>query len=367
MKKPLSILIITSLLVSQAVGLPLLGELSMSTSASGTNKDEVNLVTRYLPAFEYQSSFSESWDYDMEVRWQIQWGGQLDTLNQSRVVEEPYRVALNLQSAHTEYVIGLQKINFGPARILRPLMWFDSINPTDPLEMTSGVTGVSANYHYEFGWSSSAWLLLADDPIGWEIFPDKDGTFEVGGRVNIPHKHGQFGITNHWRLADASHFNPDDPDMYEGRLGLDGFWDLGIGLWFESVFKNQQFNSDQSINQLQTSVGADYTIWVGNGLLLMTEHMMINMWGVEVEPYLILSTFMASYSPSMFDQISLMLFMDWETVNPMAYLSWGQTYDSFRFTLGAFYTDTADVQGSNTSVASDFSGKGLQLTVAYNH
>jgi hypothetical protein len=76
---------------------------------------------------------------------------------------------------------------------------------------------------------------------------------------------------------------------------------------------------------------------------------------------------MASYSPTMFDQVSCILFMDWETENPLAYLSWGQTYDSFRFTLGAFYTDTDNTQGSNTGIDSGFSGKGLQLTVAYNH
>ena len=109
----------------------------------------------------------------MEVRWQFQWGGQIDALKGLSIHEEPYRIALNMQSVHTEYIIGLQKINFGPARILRPLMWFDSVNPTDPLELTSGVTGISAHYYYEFGWSSQAWLLLPGDRIGWEGFDDQ--------------------------------------------------------------------------------------------------------------------------------------------------------------------------------------------------
>lgn len=358
-----------SLLTNMILASPFLGELSLSSGASSMTPENVNLVTRYLPAFEYQRSLGQSWDYDLEVRWQLQWGGQLDTLTGTELLADPYRVALNLQSSHAEYIIGLQKINFGPARILRPLMWFDSVNPTDPLELTSGVTGISAHFHYDFGWSSQAWLLLPGDPIGWEGLPDKDGTVEVGGRINIPNDRGQIGFTNHWRIADASAISADDPDLYEGRLGLDGFWDVGIGLWFESVYKNQQLNEDPFLQQLSTTLGADYTVWVGNGLLLMTEHMMINIWdspGIE-DQNLIYSTFMASYSPSMFDQISLMLFMDWENDMPLAYLSWGQTYDSFRFTVGGFYTDADNANANTVSFNSDFSGKGIQLTVAYNH
>jgi len=348
---------------------PFLGEISLSSLASGVARDEIDFTTRYLPALEYQSSLSESWDYDLEIRWQLQWGGRSDTLRDAKLKSEPYRVALNLQSTHSEYIIGLQKLNFGPARILRPLMWFDSVNPTDPLKLTSGVTGISAKYHYEFGWSSQAWLFLPDDPIGWEAFPDQKGTFETGGRVSIPSGQGQLGVSTHWRIADGSAVSPEDPDLYEGRMGLDGFWDVGIGLWFESVYKNQQFNESPFLQQLQTTLGADYTFWVGNGLLLTTEHMLINLWD---SPYMddknrLISTVMASYSPSLFDQLSVLFLVDWETETPLLYASWGQTYDAFRFTLGAFYSD-ADTSGSSADgLGGSMSGKGLQLIVAYNH
>lgn len=366
-----TISIITALLTLHlsVIAGPFLGELSISSAASGTQSDEINMVTRYLPAIEYQSSLSDVWDYDVEVRWQLQWGGQIDTLGESGIVADPYRVALNLQSAHSEYVIGLQKINFGPARILRSLMWFDSVNPTDPLELTSGVTGISAKYHYDFGWSSQVWLLLPGDAIGWEGFKDQEGTFETGGRISIPNDMGQLGISTHWRIADASAVSPDDPDLYEGRIGVDGFWDIGIGLWVESVYKNQQLTDGPFLQQLQSTLGADYTLWVGNGILLISEHMLINIWD---SPFMddtnrLISTVMTSYSPSMFDQLSLMLFMDWETETPLVYASWGQTYDSFRFTLGAFYTDEQGSEASNTGLSSNISGKGIQLTVAYNH
>ncbi len=367
--KPKSVIVFLILLAANVQGAPFLGELSLSAAANGAAKSDIAMITRYLPALEYQSTLAESWDYDVEVRWQLQWGGQVDTLDNSGIITDPYRVALNLQSANSEYVIGLQKINFGPARLLRPLMWFDSINPTDPLALTSGVTGISAKFHYDFGWSSQAWLFLPGDPIGWEGFPDQDGTFETGGRISMPNNMGQLGISTHWRIADASSISPDDPDLYEGRIGVDGFWDVGIGLWVESVYKNQQLSDSPFMQQLQTTIGGDYTFWVGNGVLLITEHMLINIWDSPVidDTNRLISTVMTSYSPTMFDQLSLMLFMDWETNTPLAYMSWGQTYDSFRFTLGAFYTDVDDPQDSNTGLSSNFSGKGIQLIVAYNH
>ena len=367
--KSTNVIVFLLLLVANIQGAPFLGELSLSTAANGPDKSDITVIGRYLPALEYQNALSEAWDYDVEIRWQVQWGGQLDTLDNSGLLADAYRVALNLQSASSEYVIGLQKINFGPARLLRPLMWFDSVNPTDPLALTSGVTGISAKFHYDFGWSSQAWLFLPDDPIGWEGLADQEGTFETGGRIGIPNNLGQFGLSTHWRIADASSFSPDDPDLYEGRIGMDGFWDVGIGLWVESVYKNQQFSDGPFLQQLQSTIGADYTFWIGNGILIMTEHMLINIWDSPVidDTNRLISTIMTSYSPTMFDQFSLLFFMDWETETPLAYLSWGQTYDSFRFTLGAFYTDTDNSQGSNSGFSSDFSGKGLQLTVAYNH
>jgi hypothetical protein len=359
------------LIISTLIASPFLGELSLSTTANSTEGENVYIITRYLPAFEIQKSLNSSWDYDLEVRWQLNWGSTLDTLDfsESSFNMDPYRIALNLQSSHSEYIIGLQKINFGPARILRPLMWFDALDPTDPLELTSGVTGLSATYHYDFGWSSQAWILLADDPIGWEVFPDKSGTVETGGRINIPSNQGQIGVSTHFRIADIDTFYSDDLDLYEGRIGLDGFWDVGIGLWVESVYKHQELSTEPFLEQIQATLGADYTIWVGNGLHLMAEHMVVNTWNSPLieDQTLQLTTAMLSYSPTMFDQMSLLVLMNWENETPLAYLSWGRTYDNFRFSAGAFYTKLDETQSNTSAFSSDFSGKGIQLTVAYNH
>ncbi len=368
MRYPVRSFLLLIFAISTYASPPLVGELSLSSSANSFNGSDIQIITRYLPAFEVQNSLSDSWDYDLELRWQLAWSSTLDTLDfsESATQFEPYRIAINLQSKHSEYIIGLQKINFGPAKILRPLMWFDAVDPTDPLELTSGVTGISAITFYKSGWSSQAWLLLPGDPMGWESFAGKSGTVETGGRVTIPNAKGQIGICTHFRIADISNVYLNDPDLYEGRLGLDGFWDVGVGLWVESVYKHQELSADPFLDQIQTTLGSDYTIWIGNGLHIMAEHMLVSSWN---SPFMEdqtthLSTAMLSFSPTMFDQVSVLILNNWENDSPLAYLSWGQTYDNFRFTVAAFYAKT---DNNDVSVSSGFDGKGLQLTVVYNH
>jgi len=52
---------------------------------------------------------------------------------------KPYRAWIRFSSDQLELRIGLQKLNFGSASILRPLMWFDQMDPRDPLQLTDGL------------------------------------------------------------------------------------------------------------------------------------------------------------------------------------------------------------------------------------
>ena len=53
--------------------------------------------------------------------------------------EEPYRLWLRYSSDQIEARLGLQKIAFGPAMVLRSLAWFDTIDPKDPTGQTDAV------------------------------------------------------------------------------------------------------------------------------------------------------------------------------------------------------------------------------------
>ena len=60
----------------------------------------------------------------------------------------PYRMWVKFSGDQFELRAGLQKINFGSAQMFRPLMWFDRIDPRDPLQLTDGVYGLLARYYF---------------------------------------------------------------------------------------------------------------------------------------------------------------------------------------------------------------------------
>ncbi len=67
----------------------------------------------------------------------------------------PYRLLLGYGGERYEPRAGLQQINFGAAVILRPLRWFDRIDPRDPFQITEGVYGLLGRY---YPGNHSVWL-----------------------------------------------------------------------------------------------------------------------------------------------------------------------------------------------------------------
>ncbi len=87
---------------------------------------------------------------------------------------EPYRLWIRLADSTRSLRIGLQQINFGSATLLRPLMWFDRVNPIDPLGLTEGVWSVLGQAY--FGQKANLWLwinLTEKKKRVWDILPSK--------------------------------------------------------------------------------------------------------------------------------------------------------------------------------------------------
>jgi hypothetical protein len=57
----------------------------------------------------------------------------------------------------------------------------------------------------------------------------------------------------------------------EDRIGLDGKWDVGIGLWFETSLIKKHVNIGAFTNQTLLAIGADYTFGIGSGLNVVGE------------------------------------------------------------------------------------------------
>jgi len=86
--------------------------------------------------------------------------------NELELTSKLYRGWLRYSTSQTELRIGLQKINFGPAQILRSLQWFDNINPYVPTKTTEGVKAVLGRYYFIN--NANIWL--------WGIWGDSEET-----------------------------------------------------------------------------------------------------------------------------------------------------------------------------------------------
>ncbi|MCX6259407.1 MAG: hypothetical protein NTY95_01030 [Bacteroidia bacterium] len=96
---------------------------------------------------------------------------------------KPYRLWTRYSSDQFELRLGLQKINFGSASILRPLMWFDQMDPRDPLHLTNGVWALLARYYFLNNANVWLWGLYGNyDPRAWEMIPTNKKIPEFGGR-----------------------------------------------------------------------------------------------------------------------------------------------------------------------------------------
>jgi hypothetical protein len=279
-----------------------------------------------------------------------------------------YRADIRYTTTRTETRLGLQKINFGPAVILRVLKWFDQVNPTDPLQLTEGVYAIRFRYVAPDNSNLWAWILYGNDgPKGYEIFPSASGNIEAGGRIQSSLLFGDIGFTLHTRIVDGSDLNI--PELRENRYALDGRWDVGIGLWFESLLQEQKTNYIPLKWTKRISLGADYTFNIGSGLYLLTEHMVTTLSEkmMEWQDNYHFSAFQMSYPLGIMDSISAIGYYSWEKGKFSQYVSWMRTYDNLILNISLFnYPDTSlNMNGRSQSVIME--GRGVQIMVIYNH
>jgi hypothetical protein len=339
------------------------GQLSLwGLGIKSQNEWNGNSGLRYIPQFNYSFFLGENDLINTELLF--------NTYYETGPVSSDYgckfyRAIVRYTTAQTEIQLGLQKIDFGPAQLLRPLMWFDRVDPRDPLKLTDGVYAL--RYKYSFLDNSLVWLWCLygnTDNQGYELFPTVKNTPEFGGRVQLPVLAGEIAAVFHTRQADAI------VNYYrENRYALDGRWDIGIGLWFESVWQ-------QNISKLpvyewvnMTTIGADYTIPEGNGIYILAEHMVTtfsySFWGNDQNRHI--SALMTTYSIGVLDNLSLQEYYDWHNKNIYQYFQFQRTYDNFVINLALFHYPENDRSLFMSSKTSSFSGYGLQLMLIYSY
>lgn len=288
---------------------------------------------------------------------------------------KPYRLWARYSGRQFEVRGGLQKINFGPAMMLRPLMWFDQIDPRDPLQLTEGVWGVLGRYYLLNNANLWAWVLYGNEgQRAWDTGKPASGSPEWGGRVQWPIPCGEAALTSHFRKVDgASLYYPLDPEAVSGKVSeqrwaLDGRWDVLVGLWFEAVWIHKADGPDLMRNHQMLTVGADYTFGVGNGLHVVGEHFVT---GFGSESFVLgkdplsFSALSLSYPVSLVHNVSAIVYYDWKNNDRYQFVNWRMDLKHFDLYLMGYVNPEGTILPQQRS-ANTMGGKGALAMIVIN-
>lgn len=327
---------------------------------------EHHVGTRYIPRLVFRQALSHDNFWDVEA--------SLDA-HLFRTEDEPepaevdlYRATLRYATPQTETRIGLQQISFGSAQILRPLRWFDQMRPTDPLNFTEGVYAVRFRYDNLNNAGIWLWALCCnEDPKGYELQPTAEDQPEFGGRFQLPVPMGEIAVSLHTRPVEG--YGSAGTDFTENRIGLDGKWDIGIGLWFESTCMQQKPGDKNQTFMNMATAGVDYTFGFGNGLYFSAEHMSI----VRAEDFtdpdedVQVSAHLFSYPVSLMDNLTFIGYYVWERNAYLPHFSWQRTYDTFMVNTSLFHVPNVDMIAMDLLPGETLAGTGVQLMLTINH
>ncbi|MCB0836892.1 MAG: hypothetical protein KDE26_11845 [Bacteroidetes bacterium] len=328
---------------------------------------------RYIPQINLSKGLPNTQLLDLEASANIfgTMGFQpFDSANTNGDIR-PYRGWVRYSNPQLEIRVGLQKINFGSASILRPLMWFDQIDPRDPLQLTDGVYGVLGRYYFLNNANIWLWGLYGNkNRRGFDIAPSATKIPEFGGRFQFPTKNGEAAVTYHHRNAKVSElgqftFN----NTPEHRFGIDGKWDLKVGLWVEATWVHTTQNIGLLTNQHLINLGTDYTFSIGSGLTVIAEQLVYTF---DEKPFQFkntatLTAFTASYPLGLFDQVNAILYYDWTNENVYNLLRWQHSFAKLTFNVLAFWNPTDSQLPQQQFSENLFGGKGIQILLVFNH
>lgn len=328
---------------------------------------ESQMGVRYLPELAWDFTPESQFTIDTELSANV-FANYVAPEDSSSADVKAYRLWLRFATHRFESRIGLQKINFGPAKLLRSLMWFDRLDPRDPLQLTEGVYALRLRYDFENLASIWLWGLYGNDEIkGLEFAPTKNRAPEFGGRFQHPAGAGEMALTLHYRTVDPSQV--PSLGLPETRVALDGIWDVGVGLWFETALIHADYSIPDYRWQTFQTVGMDYTLPMGNGLHILGEHMLVTVSdrAFDLSQDVETTGLMASYPLSWLDQVALYSIYNWEAEMAYHYLSWQRTYDRWVLHISLFGR-TGDAGGAFLNQPGTTMGKfGVQLMMIFNH
>ena len=371
------------LLVFLVLSVPVNGQDSLRFSGQLSTWSNVNFGNdlplwggvRYIPQLNYSVSSGSKGKFDTELSANMYGSAGLhpfDTLSSGGKIK-PYRVWIRYSSQQFEIRFGLQKLNFGSASMLRPLMWFDQLDPRDPLQLTDGVWGVLARYYFLNNANVWLWGLYGNsDRRGWEVIPVNRKIPEFGGRIQLPVPTGEIALTYHHRVADSRDMEgtivPFEK-IPENKFGFDMKWDLKTGLWLEGSYTNKNKDLGMFTNQLALNAGIDYTFGIGAGLYIAYEQLLAS---YDEKPFafsntLSFSLMTVSYPLGLFDKLSTIIYYNWTDNAVYSFLNWQRQFDNTILYVMAYCNPDVFQLPSQTASQNIFAGRGIQVMFIFNH
>lgn len=335
-----------------------------------------NSVLRYIPELSYEKQLGKSRVFDFEASCN---GYATVSVDEENIVFDadfkPYRLWTRYSGSQFELRAGLQKINFGSAMMLRPLMWFDKIDPRDPLNLTNGVYALLGRYYFTNNANVWLWGLIGNKELkGWETYNSSAGIPEFGGRIQLPLPKGEAAVSYHHRLVDISEQAnmsdiAEDETFGENRFGIDIRMDIIVGLWLEGSIVHQDVLKTAFPYRKYVTVGIDYTFNIGNGLQLTKELFFADASGklTDSEQSATFSALSLIYPLGLTDNITAMVYYDYANNEWYRFISWQRMYDKWSFYLMVFWNPDEIRLYRDTDTYNSFTGTGVQVILTYNH
>lgn len=351
------------------------GQFSAYSHYNFSNEQVLWFGGRYLPQFnaEYKLNNTHLIDYEASANIFSNIATEKGEMLNINATLKPYRAWVRYSTSQFEIRAGLQKINFGSASMLRPLMWFDQIDPRDPLKLTDGVWGVLGRYYFLNNANIWLWGLYGNEnQKGWELYRSAKEKPELGGRIQFPVPLGEAGLSYHHRVADSRNvadYIPEFAEIQENRIGLDIRIDWTLGTWFESSWVHSSKNLGTFTNQEIFNLGFDYTFGIGKGLYVAFEQLLM---AYDQEPFVFekpisFSLLSFSYPIGLFDNLSAIMYYDWVNNKAYNFINYQHQFKNINvFIMGYLNPENYNIptQSSSTNL---FGGQGIQLMMVWNH
>lgn len=351
------------------------GQASAWINMNPDNKLPVWLGARYIPTADYKIQLQKSKLIDFEASANLNGYAGFHPFDSSTTDASlsAYRLWARYSSNQLEIRVGLQKINFGSASVLRPLMWFDQMDPRDPLQLTNGVWAVLGRFYFLNNANIWLWGLYGNKDVKtWEIAKTAKRTPEFGGRVQIPVLKGDAALSYHFRQADTRmqiDSVPGNAQTPEHRVALDGKWDIGPGIWFESTWIHKSLYTGDLTNQEISTVGTDYTFSIGNGLNVVFEHLNYG-YGEKAFDFnqsLSFSGLTLSYPLNINNQFNAIFYHDWTNHTFYNFVNWKHQFNKVALYFMAYWNPEDYRMPLQNTTSNLTSGKGVQIMMVFDH